>query len=172
MTPEQKAREIIDKKLEQSGWIVQDRKLLNLFAGLGVAVREFPTGTGPVDYALFVKGTPVGVIEAKKDDAGEKITAIEGQSNRYVNSTFKWIKGDYRIRFVYEATGKLTRFTDYNDIKLICEAYNNNPEAIGKHMLETLARMKNRERYGRWYYGHDHVHGCEFGGNRGSGSMD
>ena len=117
MTPEQKAREIIDKKLEQSGWIVQDMKLLNLFAGLGVAVREFPTSTGPVDYALFVEGTPVGVIEAKKDDAGEKITAVEGQSNRYVNSTFKWIKGNYRIRFVYEATGKLTRFTDYNDIK-------------------------------------------------------
>lgn len=27
-------------------------------------------------------------------------------------------------------------------------------------------------RYGRWYYGHDHVHGCEFGGNKGSGSRD
>jgi hypothetical protein len=27
-------------------------------------------------------------------------------------------------------------------------------------------------RYGRWYYGHDHVHGCEFGGNKGSGSID
>ena len=27
-------------------------------------------------------------------------------------------------------------------------------------------------RYGRWYYGHDHVHGCEFGGNKGSGRMD
>ncbi len=27
-------------------------------------------------------------------------------------------------------------------------------------------------RYGRWYYGHDHQYGCEFGGNRGSGSMD
>lgn len=27
-------------------------------------------------------------------------------------------------------------------------------------------------RYGRWYYGHDHVHGCEFGGNKGSGTMD
>lgn len=27
-------------------------------------------------------------------------------------------------------------------------------------------------RYGCWYYGHDHVHGCEFGGNKGSGSMD
>lgn len=27
-------------------------------------------------------------------------------------------------------------------------------------------------RYGRWYYGHDHVHGCEFGGNKSSGSTD
>ena len=89
MTPEQKARQIIDKKLEQSGWIIQDMKQLNLIVGLGVAVREFPTSTGPVDYALFVDGTPVGIIEAKKDDAGENITAVEGQSNRYVNSTFK-----------------------------------------------------------------------------------
>ncbi len=71
MTPEQKARQIIDKKLEQAGWIVQDMKRLNLFAGLGVAVREFPTSTGPVDYALFVDGVPVGVVEAKKDDAGD-----------------------------------------------------------------------------------------------------
>lgn len=26
-------------------------------------------------------------------------------------------------------------------------------------------------RYGRWYYGHYHVHGCEFGGNKGSGGL-
>ena len=117
MTPEQEARAIIDKKLIQAGWIVQDMKQLNLFAGLGVAVREFPTSTGPVDYAFFVDSTPVGIVEAKKDDAGENITAVENQSNRYVNSTFKWIKGDYRIRFAYEATSKLTRFTDYDDIK-------------------------------------------------------
>lgn len=117
MTPEQKAREIIDKKLCQSGWIVQDMSQLNLFAGLGVAVREFPTSTGPVDYALFVDGVPVGVVEAKKDSAGENITIVEGQSSRYAESTFKWIKGEYRIRFAYEATGKLTRFTDYDDIK-------------------------------------------------------
>ena len=117
MTPEQKAREIIDKKLGQAGWVLQDMKQLNLSSGLGVAVREFPTSTGPVDYALFVDGTPVGVVEAKKDDAGENITVVEGQSSRYADSTFKWIKGDYRIRFAYEATSKLTRFTDYDDIK-------------------------------------------------------
>ncbi len=117
MTPEQKAREIIDKKLGQAGWVLQDTKKLNLSAGLGVAVREFPTSTGPVDYTLFVDGTPVGVVEAKKDDAGENITVVEGQSSRYADSTFKWIKNDYRIRFAYEATSKLTRFTDYDDIK-------------------------------------------------------
>ena len=27
-------------------------------------------------------------------------------------------------------------------------------------------------RYGRWYYGHCHIYGCEFGGNKGDGSMD
>lgn len=26
-------------------------------------------------------------------------------------------------------------------------------------------------RYGRWYYGHDHTHGCEFGGNKGGGGL-
>ena len=91
MTPEQKAREVIDHKLAQAGWTVQDLKQINLSVGIGVAVREFPTSTGPVDYALFVDGVPVGVVEAKKDDAGENLTVVEGQSNRYANSTFKWV---------------------------------------------------------------------------------
>ena len=68
-------------------------------ASLGVAVREYPTNTGPVDYALFVEGKPVGVVEAKKDDAGENITVVEGQSGRYANSKFKYVNVDYHIRF-------------------------------------------------------------------------
>ena len=59
MTPEEKARCVIDDKLCQSGWVIQDLKRLNLTASLGVAVREFPTSTGEVDYALFVDGKPV-----------------------------------------------------------------------------------------------------------------
>ncbi len=50
MSPEEKARIAIDQKLAQSGWIIQDMKQLNLAAGVGVAVREFPTSTGEVDY--------------------------------------------------------------------------------------------------------------------------
>jgi len=31
-------------------------------------------------------------------------------------------------------------------LRLICKSYNNNPEAIGKHLLETLARIESKER--------------------------
>lgn len=117
MTPEEQAREQIDDRLKMSGWVIQDLQKVNPMASLGVAVREYPTSTGPVDYALFVGGTPVGVVEAKKDTAGESITTVEEQSGRYANSSFKYIKTDYRIRFAYEATGQLTRFTDYTDEK-------------------------------------------------------
>lgn len=117
MTPEEKARSVIDNKLRQSGWVIQDLQKLNLSASLGIAVREFPTSTGEVDYALFVDGAPIGVVEAKREEAGESITDVEMQSGRYAGSTFKWVKSDYVIRFAYEATDKLVRFTDYKDIK-------------------------------------------------------
>lgn len=137
MTPEAKAREQIDKKLQESGWVIQDIKTLNLTVALGVAVREFPTSTGPVDYALFVDGMPVGVAEAKKDEKGEVLTDVEGQSGRYANSRFKWVNQEYRVQFAYEATGKLVRFTDYADIK--CRSR----EIFSFHRPETLKRWLN-----------------------------
>lgn len=135
MTPEEKARKIIDEKLEQSGWIIQDLAMVNPMASLGVAVREYPTSTGPVDYALFVEGKPVGVVEAKKDDAGENITVVEGQSGRYANSKFKYVNVDYHIRFAYEATGELTRFTDYDDLKY------RSRKVFSFHRPETLKKL-------------------------------
>lgn len=135
MTPEQKAREAIDIKLSKSGWIIQDVKKFNPSASIGIAVREFHTSTGPVDYALFIEGKPVGVVEAKKSDSGENITTAEKQTDRYANSTFKWVKNDYQIRFAYEATDILTRFTDYNDIKYRSRS------VFSFHRPETLQRM-------------------------------
>ncbi|WP_304117425.1 type I restriction-modification enzyme R subunit C-terminal domain-containing protein [Phascolarctobacterium succinatutens] len=135
MTPEEKARLVIDKKLEQSGWTIQDKDEINLTAALGVAVREFPTSTGEVDYALFVDGKPVGVVEAKRAEAGEHITDVEAQSGRYANSSLKWIKNDYEIRFVYEATDKLVRFTDYADEK--CRSR----EVFSFHQPKTLSDL-------------------------------
>ena len=42
MTPGEKVRQLIDARLEQSGWIVQDLCNVNPMASLGVAVREYP----------------------------------------------------------------------------------------------------------------------------------
>jgi type I restriction enzyme R subunit len=47
--PEDRARNKIDGALAAAGWVVQSRAQLNRGAGLGVAVREFSTGSGPVD---------------------------------------------------------------------------------------------------------------------------
>ena len=144
MQPEEQARLAIDRKLEQSGWTIQDMSKLNLTVSHGVAVREFPTSTGPVDYALFVEGKPVGVVEAKKTELGEKITTVEEQSSRYANSIFKWVQQDYKIRFVYEATDKLIRFTDYKDVKYRSRTVFSffRPETI-KSLLSTPDTIRN-----------------------------
>ena len=139
MEPERLARVEIDKRLIQSGWVLQDFKQVNPTASLGVAVREFPTSTGEVDYALFVDGKPVGVVEAKPDAAGEKITTVEKQSRRYAKSKLKYINSDYRIRFAYEATGVLTRFTDYDD-----KNYRSR-KVFSFHRPETLKRLLDSE---------------------------
>jgi type I restriction enzyme R subunit len=63
--PEDRARTTIDGQLAEAGWLVQSREQMNIGAGLGVAVCEFATDSGPVDYALFVGRTLCGVVEAK-----------------------------------------------------------------------------------------------------------
>jgi len=114
--PEQKARDRIDAMLRIAGWVVQSKKQVNLAAGLGVAVREYQTDVGPVDYALFVDRKPVGVIEAKKEDEGHRLTTVEEQSTGYATAKLKYLNNE-RLPFVYESTGALTRFTDYRDPK-------------------------------------------------------
>lgn len=115
MTPEQKARQRIDQKLEQAGWVVQDVKSIDLSAALGIAIREYPTDTGPADYVLFINRQPCGVIEAKKDEAGATLTVVEEQTQRYANATLKWRKDQTPLRFLFEATGQIIRFTDGAD---------------------------------------------------------
>jgi type I restriction enzyme R subunit len=81
MTPEQKARQLIDEQLTQSGWVVQDYEDINIDAGPGVAVREFLLKTGIADYMLYVDAKALGVIEAKPE--GYPLTGVETQSGKY-----------------------------------------------------------------------------------------
>ena len=45
--PEQNARDNIDRQLIACGWVVQDKKQINLGVGTGVAVREYQTDISP-----------------------------------------------------------------------------------------------------------------------------
>ena len=115
-TPEQIARDNIDKQLIECGWIIQSKKQINLQAGPGVAVKEYQTASGPADYVLFVDGKPAGIIEAKKEEEAVHLTVHEDQSKDYADSKLKHLDND-PLPFVYESTGIVTRFTDYRDPK-------------------------------------------------------
>ena len=114
-TPEQIARDAIDAKLKQAGWCVQSMRQIDLRAGTGIAVREYPTDVGPADYVLFIDGRAVGVIEAKREEWGHKITDVERQSGAYAAATLKWVTNSEPLPFVYESTGVVTRFTNRHD---------------------------------------------------------
>ncbi|MBI4623403.1 MAG: DEAD/DEAH box helicase family protein, partial [Verrucomicrobia bacterium] len=115
--PEQSARDRIDWMLAVSGWVVQDKKAIKFNAGPGIAVREYPTDTGPADYALFVDQQAAGVLEAKKPELGQNLTAAEDQTAGYATAKLKWVQNRQPLPFLYESTGELTRFTDGRDPK-------------------------------------------------------
>lgn len=115
LNPEQRARRNIERDLERAGWLVQNKDRIDFASGLGIAVREYQTDVGPADYVLFVGKKPVGVIEAKPEDWGHKITTVEEQSGGYAEAKLKWVSNTEPLPFVYESTGVITRFTDGRD---------------------------------------------------------
>jgi len=132
-TPEQRARDAIDRQLIAAGWVVQDRDAIDFNAGRGIAVREYLTDVGEADYLLFVDRRPLGVIEAKPEDWGYRITVVEEQSSGYASARLKWFTNTTPLPFVYESTGVITRFTDGRDPKP------RSREVFSVHRPETLA---------------------------------
>jgi type I restriction enzyme R subunit len=98
--PEQKARDRIDEQLRQAGWSVQQK--IDFSAGIGQAVREWHTDAGPADYVLFVDKKAVGIIEAKREEEGQRLTAHEPQTEGYAAAKLKWVNNQAPLRFLYE----------------------------------------------------------------------
>jgi len=112
--PEDKARLAIDQSLAACGWIVQSKSEMNLGAGPGIAVREFQTESGPVDYALFVGRILCGVVEAKP--AGTTLSGFAEQAARYIADVPKHlVRKDGQVRFEYVSTGAETLIRDHAD---------------------------------------------------------
>jgi type I restriction enzyme R subunit len=131
--PEDRARSSIDQSLAACGWLVQSKVDMNLGAGVGVAVREFQTESGPVDYGLFVDRRLCGVIEAKAE--GVTLSGFSEQAARYIADVPKHlVREEGQVRFEYVASRTEILFRDHAD-----------PEPVSRrvfafHRPETLQR--------------------------------
>jgi type I restriction enzyme R subunit len=113
-TPEARARQNIDAQLTACGWLVQDRSAMNLLAGRGVAVREFPLKTGYADYLLFVDRGAAGIVEAKPE--GMPLAGVAEQAATYAVGLPDHIPHvTLPLPFLYESTGVETFFRDNRD---------------------------------------------------------
>ncbi|MGH6636002.1 MAG: DEAD/DEAH box helicase family protein [Gammaproteobacteria bacterium] len=111
-TPEQRACREIDADLTAAGWLVQGRDEMDLTAGRGIAVREFPmkSGFGFADYLLYLDRKAVGAVEAKADGT---LTGVEEQSAKYAAGLPDKLPAYKRpLPFLFESNGAVTYFTN------------------------------------------------------------
>ena len=137
--PEAKARILIDAKLTASGWAVQSYNDMNLSAGSGLAITEFPGAHGPADYLLYVDGRAIGVVEAKP--VGHSLKGVEGQSASYCDGIPDILPMWRRpLPFQYESTGEVTQFTDW------MEPDARSRDIFSFHRPQTLLEMVQAEK--------------------------
>lgn len=138
MKPEERARKKIDKQLKKANWIIQDYSAINLGAGPGIAVREFPTKAGPVDYALFTNRKAVGVLEAKP--AGSTLSGVAEQTSKYIRNFPENIPHTSSpLPFAYESTGVETYFRNNKDPNPLSR------RTFSFHKPETLLKLAKQE---------------------------
>eukprot|EP00903_Cladosiphon_okamuranus_P022578 g20773.t1 len=115
-------RLLIDVQLMNMGWEADTKELKHARGtrpekGRNLAIAEWPTGTGPVDYALFVGEVCVGVIEAKREAAD--VPGVLAQAQRYARGIdlkpenlvqgSPWKQGldePYRVPFAFATNGR------------------------------------------------------------------
>jgi len=111
----QTRRDRIDTKLRTLSlpWTIVSYKAGLVYSTLiAHAVTEYPTENGPADYALFVKGILIGIIEAKK--VGVSPQNVLEQAKRYskgaIDGAGNW--QGYRVPFLYASNGEIIWFID------------------------------------------------------------
>jgi type I restriction-modification system DNA methylase subunit len=112
-------RKRIDPRLKAAGWqIVGFDPASDLADCTAHAVTEFPTANGPADYALFVAGRPLGILEAKKLSLGPQnvLTQAERYSRGLIDSPFDF-RG-YHAPFLFSTNGEVLWFHDIRPVNL------------------------------------------------------
>ena len=124
---------------------MQSRHEVNLAAGSGVIVREFPLtgGLGYADYMLFIDGKPVGALEAKPE--GYPVRSVETQADKYTSGLKYDLNPPVKpLPFRYVSTGSETIFWNYLD------PYPRSREIFQFHRPETLREWLAAEKLPEW----------------------
>jgi len=115
--PEDETRVIIDYQLRNAGWEVETWSLRHSSGArpeknTSKAIAEWPTESGPADYALFYGLDFIGVVEAKK--MGKDVLSDLIQSKRYSRDARldgqahfpggPW--GEYRVPFLFSTNAR------------------------------------------------------------------
>ncbi|MCP4143054.1 MAG: restriction endonuclease subunit R, partial [Chloroflexi bacterium] len=153
----------IDKRLKSSllNWkIILYKDVLDTSTLDAHAVTEYPTETGPSDYALFVKGRMLGIIEAKKVAVGAE-NVLE-QAKRYSqsapNTIGEW-RG-YKTPFLYSTNGEIIfhldvrkkgeiarQLSDFHSPQALLDKFNRDTENAESwfqtNSVDTITRLRH-----------------------------
>lgn len=97
---EAETRRIIDQQLRDAGWMVDTQTLryaegVRPQKGKNLAIAEWPTATGPVDYVLFCGLQAIAVVEAKRES--KNVPSVLKQAERYAKGLKaepeQWLEG-------------------------------------------------------------------------------
>ena len=103
----------IDGRLRALGWdVVPHTPSFRPEDAHRKAVKEYPTANGPADYALFVNGLLLGIIEAKKLSLGPQNVLVQAQrySEGATGNPLEF--GPFRVPFLFSTNGEVIWFHD------------------------------------------------------------
>lgn len=116
LTPEQKARKIIDSLFSNSGWEVVDRDSYSPTTSAAAIEEGLLNHNLEADYLLFINGTAIGVLEAKKESYDIDSDAVKAQAENYVaNVPDTYKKYSPVLPLIFISNGKRILFRDFRD---------------------------------------------------------
>jgi type I restriction enzyme R subunit len=130
----------IDPRLQRAGWTPQAfRSVGESKLARAAAIREYPTASGPADYALCDGGHVRGVVEAKKLAIGTQ--EVLEQAKRYSRGIAQepQYQGQYNVPFLYSTNGEVIHFLDARSL------LNLSREISGFHTPGALAELLLRD---------------------------
>ena len=138
--PEKKTRrELIKPLLKKAGWAIINEGGPIPSKG-NFAVEEYPTKSGPVDYAFIIDNDIIGIVEAKKES--ESVYGVLTQAKRYARDVEgKYNFSIYKVPFIYSSNGKETYFEDLREEQSRSRKVSafHKPEALLDHMSKNVA---------------------------------